>query len=102
VGNIGAVLLGMGRLEDAITALQDAAAILRQTGDRHGEGITLSNLGFALLKVARLEDAIAALQDAATILRATEDKRSERVALGASKPQGLRWRPEAAVLLEPK
>ena len=35
------------RFEEAITAHQDAAAIYRETGDRHGEGMALNNLGVA-------------------------------------------------------
>jgi len=34
----------MRRFEEAITAHQDAAAIYRETGDRHREGITVNNL----------------------------------------------------------
>jgi hypothetical protein len=32
------------RFDEAITAHQDAAAIFRETGDRHGEGAALDNL----------------------------------------------------------
>jgi hypothetical protein len=32
------------RFEEAITACQDAAAIFRETGDRHREGTALGNL----------------------------------------------------------
>jgi len=39
---------------------QDAAAIYRQTGDRHGEGTTLSNLGRVLQEVGRFGEAITA------------------------------------------
>jgi hypothetical protein len=38
----------MGRFEEAISACQDAAAIFRETGDRHGEGKALDSLGTAL------------------------------------------------------
>jgi hypothetical protein len=36
------------RFEEAIIACQDAVAIFRETGDRHGEGIALSNLETAM------------------------------------------------------
>ena len=32
------------RFDEAITACQDAAAIYRETGDRHREDITVNNL----------------------------------------------------------
>ena len=44
----------MQRFEEAITVLQDAAAIFRETGDRHGEGMALNNLGGALLRCGGL------------------------------------------------
>jgi hypothetical protein len=44
LGNLGAALLQVQRFEEAITACQDAAAILLETGDRHAEGIALANL----------------------------------------------------------
>ena len=34
----------MRRFEEAITAHQDAAAIFRETGDRHREDIAVNNL----------------------------------------------------------
>ena len=46
--NLGLVLQGAGRLEEAITAHRDAAAIFGETGDRHGEATALTNLGAAL------------------------------------------------------
>ena len=67
----------MGRFEEAITAYQDAAAIFRETGDRHGEGIALNNLGMALREVRRFEEAITAAQDAAAIFRETGDRHRE-------------------------
>ena len=39
------------RFEEAITAYQDAAAIYRETGDRHREGLALVGLGLALVEV---------------------------------------------------
>ena len=71
----------MRRFEEAITALQDAAAIFRETGDRHGEGMALNNLGSALLEVRRFEEAITAHQDAAAIFRETGDRHGEGDAL---------------------
>ena len=44
LNNLGLALREVGRVEEAITAHQDAAAILRETGDQHREGIALNNL----------------------------------------------------------
>ena len=71
----------MRRFEEAITAHQDAAAIFRETGDRHGEGRALDNLGIALREVRRFEEAITAHQDAAAIFRETGDRHGEGGAL---------------------
>jgi tetratricopeptide (TPR) repeat protein len=38
--------------------------IFRETGDRHGEGQTLTNLGNAYLTLGRVEQAIGCFQDA--------------------------------------
>ena len=45
LNNLGIALREVRRFEEAITAHQDAAAIFRETGDRHGEGMALDNLG---------------------------------------------------------
>jgi hypothetical protein len=44
LNNLGLALLEVGRFEEAISAHQDAAAIYRETGDRHGENIALRNV----------------------------------------------------------
>ncbi len=82
VNNLGMALREAGRVEEAITAHQDAAAIFRETGDRHSEGDALGNLGLALREAGRLEEAITACQDAAAIFRETGDRQSEGIALG--------------------
>src|SRR5581483_11693949 len=71
----------VGKLEGAITACQDAAAIFREIGDRHSEGAALNNLGSALRQVSRFDEAIAAHQDAAAIFRETGDRQNEAIAL---------------------
>ena len=71
----------MRRFEEAISAHQDAAAIYRETGDRHREGVALNNLGLALREVRRFEEAISAHQDAAAIYRETGDRHREGTAL---------------------
>ncbi len=44
LNSLGLALRNMRRFEEVITAHQDAAAIHRETGDRHGEGVALNNL----------------------------------------------------------
>jgi hypothetical protein len=70
------------QLAETITALQHAAAIFRETGDRHREGIAPNNLSIALQEVRWFTEAIAACQDAAAIFRETGDEYLERIALG--------------------
>ncbi len=72
----------MRRFDEAITAHQDAAAIFRETGDRHSEGMALGNLGLALRQVRRFDEAITAHQDAVAIFRETGDRHGEGMALG--------------------
>ena len=75
--NLGDALPEVRRFEEAITACQDAAAIFREIGDRHGEGMALNNLGLALREVRRFEEAITAYQDDAAIYRETGDRHGE-------------------------
>jgi hypothetical protein len=78
---LGIALLKGQRFEDAVTTLQDAAVIFRETGDRRREGAVLNNLGGALLKAKRLKEAITTLQDAVQILHHVGDQDIEGVAL---------------------
>jgi tetratricopeptide (TPR) repeat protein len=55
-------LKGVGRFEEAITALEQAGDIFRETGDRHTERQTWSDLGTVLRQVQRFEEAITACQ----------------------------------------
>ena len=71
----------MRQFDEAITAHQDAAAIYRETGDRHGEGGALNNLGVALVEVRQFDEAITAHQDAAAIYRETGDPHREDMAV---------------------
>jgi tetratricopeptide (TPR) repeat protein len=81
VDNLGANLQQLRRFEEAITALQDAAAIYREVGDLHGEATALNNLAWALQQTGRSEKAIAALQDATAIYRKVGDRHGESVVL---------------------
>jgi hypothetical protein len=44
LNSLGVALEEVRRFEEAITADQDAAAIFREMGDQHGEGIAFGNL----------------------------------------------------------
>jgi tetratricopeptide repeat protein len=44
LNNLGVALAEVRRFEEAITACQHAAAVYRETGDRHREGNALNNL----------------------------------------------------------
>jgi hypothetical protein len=44
---LGLALRQVRRFEEAITACQDAAAIFRETEDRHREGVAVNNLKLA-------------------------------------------------------
>ncbi|MEU1312307.1 tetratricopeptide repeat protein [Streptomyces cinnamoneus] len=58
-----------------------AAAVYRETGDRHGEGTALNNLGLASAEMRQFDDAIEALTDAMAIFQETGDRLSEGLAL---------------------
>ena len=81
LNNLGMVLRGVGRLKEAVTAFQRAAAISQATGDRRGEAAALNNLALALQEVGRFEEAVSALQAVLMICRKTGDRRGEGMAL---------------------
>jgi tetratricopeptide (TPR) repeat protein len=81
LNNLGLALFEMRRFDEAITAHQDAAAILRETGSQNDEGMALNNLGLALRTVGRFDEAITAHRDAAAIFRETGDQNNEAKAL---------------------
>jgi hypothetical protein len=45
--NLGVSYQEPGRLEEAISCYQQSLAIMRETGDQHGEGTALTSLGLA-------------------------------------------------------
>jgi tetratricopeptide (TPR) repeat protein len=69
------------RIEEAIACSQEAIAILRETGDRHNEGMALMTLSGVLKEEARLDETIACNQDAAAIFREIGDRHAEGMAL---------------------
>ena len=81
LNNLGLALRHVRRFEEAVSGCQDAAAIYRETSDRHSEGLALVGLGRALQEVRQLEEAVSAHQDAVAIFRETGDRYWEDIAL---------------------
>ena len=86
----------MRRFDEAITAHQDATAIHRETGDRHGESLALGGLGRALDEAGRSREAMTAYQDAIAIYRETGDQYREAILRENLDRPGQRSSPEAA------
>lgn len=77
----------MQRFEEAITAYQDAAAIFRETGDRHSEAQTLDNLGNTYQEEMQQPSRAATCWREAAAMRDADDpeeaERLERLAANA-------------------
>ncbi|GGK10964.1 hypothetical protein GCM10010123_46150 [Pilimelia anulata] len=71
------------RFDDWITITTTALHLLRQTGDRHGEGTALNNLGLALQQVRRFQEAITAHQQDLAICREIGHRHGEGTALNS-------------------
>ena len=69
------------QFEDALTYLQDALVICRETGDRRGEGLALATMGRAYQELHQFEDAVTYSQDALALFRNTGDRHNEGLAL---------------------
>lgn len=82
LSNLGIALHGLGRFGEAVTALQEGAAIFRETGNCQGEAKAANNLGLALRGLCRFGEAIAAHQEAAAIFGKIHDRQGEGNALG--------------------
>jgi tetratricopeptide (TPR) repeat protein len=81
LNNLGLALQEMRRFDEAVSAIREAAAIFRETGDRDGRGTALTSLGMTLRKAGRFEEAISAHQEAAAMFRETGDRDGLGVAL---------------------
>src|SRR6266536_1617985 len=69
----------LGRVDAAITCLEEALQIHRDLGNRPGEQAVLSNLGIAYRRSGRLEDAIASCDHSLEISRESGDRYGEAV-----------------------
>ena len=85
----------MRRFEEAVGCFQESLAIFRETGDRHGEGQTLTNLGLAYQGLRQPDRAAMCWQDAAAAMRDAGDQeeaaRLEQLAANAQSRR-RRWR----------
>jgi tetratricopeptide (TPR) repeat protein len=81
LNNLGGALLEICRLEDAVTAHQEAVTIYRETGNADGEADALNNLGLVLKDMRRFDDAITTHQNAARIYREIGDRHGDGNAL---------------------
>lgn len=66
--HIGNVHTKLGEYPIAQTYYEQALALTRITGDRHGEGTNLSHLGWVYAKLGRNDDALRHLREALTVL----------------------------------
>ncbi len=82
LGNLGLAHAKLGETRRAIEFHQQDLAIMREIGNRHGEGNSLGNLGSAHALLGETRRAIEFYQQALAILREIGDRRSEGNALG--------------------
>jgi tetratricopeptide (TPR) repeat protein len=69
-GQVGALLLNMGRLEESWTVSEEALAQFQASGHRYREGVMLTNLARIAMELGRLDEAI---DGAVRALRLTEE-----------------------------
>jgi tetratricopeptide (TPR) repeat protein len=92
--SLGALYRELGRYDEAVTLLTQAAGIFANHGDRRRRAAAMRNLGDAYRYQGRLADAIGAFSDALTVFREEGDGRSIAGALNglADVYRGLsRW-----------
>jgi tetratricopeptide (TPR) repeat protein len=83
--NKGVALANLGRLEDAVSAYDEAIAIFRQLVEQEGRRDLANNLakaimnkGSSLVNLGRLEDAVSAYNEAIAILRPLVEQEGRR------------------------
>ena len=92
--SLGALYRELGRYDEAVTLLTQAAGIFADHGDQRHRATAMRNLGDAYRYQGRLADAIGAFTDALTVFREEDDTRSVAGALNgmADAYRGLsRW-----------
>jgi len=83
LGTLGNAYAALGQAERAIGFYEQQLVIVREIGDRRGEGNTLGNLGSAYAELGQAERAIGFCEQALAIARAIGDRRVEGAALGS-------------------
>src|SRR3954471_8352614 len=76
------VRLSLGEYRRAIDLYEQALAIIRETGDRLSEAITLGNLGLCYANLGKPRRAIELYEQDLAIIREIGDRRGEAMALG--------------------
>jgi len=98
LGNLGSAYYDLGQVERAIEYYEQALAIAKEIGDRHGEGTLLNNLGVAFMDLEKYDLALACYLLASEIrieIRTPEIKTTEnnisrlKTKIGKSKFQKL-------------
>jgi len=79
--SLGALYRELGRYDEAVTLLTQAAAIFESHGDRHRWAAVLRNLGDAYRYQGRLTEAIETFSAGLAVFRSAGDSRSEAGAL---------------------
>ena len=82
LGTVGNAYAALGQVEKAIGYHEQALVILREIGDRRGEGAALGNLGLAYADLGQVEKAIGYYEQQLVIVREIGDRRGEGNALG--------------------
>ena len=72
-GQVGALLLELGRLEDARAPSEEALAFFVETGHRYRQGVMLTNLARIAMEQGRLEDALELGHQALELTEAIDD-----------------------------
>ena len=82
LGTLGLAYAALGQAERAIGFYEQQLVIVREIGDRRGEGNALGNLGNAYADLGQAERAIGFYEQQLVIVREIGDRRSEGSALG--------------------
>jgi tetratricopeptide (TPR) repeat protein len=82
LGTVGLAYANLGQVDKAIGFYEQALVIVREIGDRRGEGVALGNLGNACADLGQVDKAIGFYEQQLVIVREIGDRRGEGAALG--------------------
>lgn len=77
LNSLGVVCWNLGLYEEALSYYEETLEICKKTGNKVGEGITLSGMGVVYLSLFRYEEALKYSQEALEISKAAGDKKAE-------------------------